>query len=127
MAHANESGGGVGRFALRTIALIIGIVGTVIAFIINILYSLLHVLGEVAGVASDPTHFWWGLLVVLLALVGSFLAPILPVVAAVLLVGTGIAFFFIVGWWAVIASPFLFVAALMTFSNRRVRVPGTAA
>ena len=127
MAQANESRGGVGRFTLRTIALIIGIVGTVIAFIINILYSLAHVLGRVAGIAADPTHFWWGLLVVLLALVGSFLAPILPIVAAILLVGTGIAFFFIVGWWAVIASPFLFVAALMTFSNRRVRVPGTAA
>jgi hypothetical protein len=127
MAQANESRGGVARFTLRTIALIIGIVGTVIAFIINILYSLAHVLGRVAGIANDPTHFWWGLLVVLLALVGSFLAPILPVVAALLLVGTGIAFFFIVGWWAVIASPFLFVAALLTFSNRKVRVPGTAA
>ena len=126
MAQANESRGGVARFTFRTIALIIGIVGTVIAFIINILYSLAHVLGHVAGISDDPAHFWWGLLVVLLALVGSFLAPVLPIVAAVLLVGTGIAFFFIVGWWAVIASPFLFVAAIMTFSNRRVRVPGMA-
>ncbi|HEU5368610.1 MAG TPA: hypothetical protein VFU69_09105 [Ktedonobacterales bacterium] len=127
MAQANESRGGVARFTLRTIALIIGIVGTVIAFIINILYSLAHVLGQVAGISNDPSHFWWGLLCVLLALVGSFLAPILPLVAAILLVGTGVWFFFIVGWWAVIASPFLFVAALLTFSNRKVRVPGTAA
>ncbi len=127
MAQANESRGGVARFTLRTIALIIGIVGTVIAFILNILYSLAHVLGRVAGISDDPSHFWWGLLCVLLALVGSFLAPILPLAAAVLLVGTGVWFFFIVGWWAVIASPFLIVAGLLTFSNRKVRVPGTAA
>lgn len=126
MAQAGGTGGGLARFTFRTIALIIGIVGTVLAFIINILYSLAHVLGRVAGISNDPSHFWWGLLVVLLALVGSFLAPIIPIAAAVLLVGTGIAFFFIVGWWAVIASPFLFVAAIMTFSNRPVKVPGVA-
>ncbi|HEY7357350.1 MAG TPA: hypothetical protein VH590_12815, partial [Ktedonobacterales bacterium] len=73
MAEVNQNRGGLERFTFRTIALIIGIVGTVIAFIINILYSLAHVLGHVAGISDDPSHFWWGLLCVLLALVGSFL------------------------------------------------------
>jgi hypothetical protein len=94
--------------------------------IINILYSLFHVLGTVAGFNPDQSHFFWGLLVVLVALCGSLLAPVLPILAAVMLLASGIAFFFIVGWWAIIASVFLFVAAILTFSNRRVRVPGVA-
>jgi hypothetical protein len=126
MAQANEHEGGLERFTFRTIALIIGFVGAVLAFIVNILYSLAHVLGRVSGITNDPSHFWWGLLVVIIGAVGAFLAPIVPLAAAVLLLGAGIAFFFIVGWWAVIATPFLIVAAILTFSNRKVRVPGTA-
>jgi hypothetical protein len=125
-ANPNQEGGTLERFTFRTIALIVGIIGTVLAFIINVLYSLFHVLGRVSGITNDPSHFWWGLLVVLLALVGSCLAPIFAIGAAILLLGTGIAFFFIVGWWAIIASPFLIVAAILCFSNRRVRVPGAA-
>ncbi len=126
MAQVNEQRGGLARFTFRTIASIVGLIGAVLALIIIILYSLLHVLGRVAGITDDITHFWWGLFVVLVGTVGAFLAPILPIVSAVMLLGAGIALFFIVGWWAVIASPFFFVAALLTFSNRRVNVPGAA-
>ena len=126
MAQANENRGGLARFTLRTIALIVGLIGAIIALVINILYSLVHVLGLVAGIANDSTHFFWGIFVILVAAVGSFLAPILPLAAGLMLLGAGIAFFFIVGWWALFASPFLFVAALLTISNRRVSIPGTA-
>ncbi len=122
MAQTNE-GGGIARFTFRTIALIIGLVGTVLALIINILYSLSHILGRIAGFEPDQSHFFWGLLVVLVALAGSLLAPILPILAALMLVAAGVAFFFIVGWWAIIASVFLFVATLLTFSNRKVKIP----
>ncbi len=127
MAQARETGSGLARLTFRTIALIIGLVGTVLAFIVNLLYSLFHVLGRVTGITNDPSHFWWGLLVCLIALIGSFLAPVVPLAAAVLLLGAAIWFFFIVGWWAIIASVFLIVAAILTFSNRPVRVPGAAA
>lgn len=123
--QAGESGGALARFTFRTIAMIVGLIGTVLAFIIDILYSLVHVLGRVGGFTNDTSHFFWGLLVVLGALAGSLMAPIFALGAAALLVAAGIGFFFVVGWWAVIASVFLFVAALLTFSNRKVRVPGT--
>ncbi len=125
-ANPNQQGGTLERFTFRTIALIVGLVGTVIAFIINILYSLVHVIGRVSGITNDNSHFWWGILVVIAALIGSFLAPVFAIGAAILLLASGIAFFWIVGWWAIIASVFLFVAAILTFSNRRVRVPGMA-
>ena len=126
MAQANENTGKVARFTMRTIAMIVGLIGTVLALIIDILYSLVHVLGKVAGMANDSTHFFYGLIVVLVALGGSFLTVISPIIAAIMLLGAGIAFFFIVGWWAIIASVFLFVAALLTISNRRVNIPGMA-
>jgi hypothetical protein len=123
MAQASENKGGVARFTLRTIAMIVGLIGTVIALAINILYSLFHVLGRIAGMASDSTHFFYGLIVVLVALGGSFLTLWSPILAAIMLLASGIALFFVVGWWAFLASPFLLVAALLTFSNRKVNIP----
>jgi hypothetical protein len=124
MAQANENTGGVARFTMRTIAMIIGLVGTALALAINILYSLFHVLGQIAGIASDSAHFFYGLIVVLVALGGSFLTLFSPILAAIMLLAAGIAFFFVVGWWAFFASPFLLVAGFLTFSNRRVHIPG---
>ncbi len=123
---ASTGRSGLARFTFRTVALIVGLIGTVLVLIVNILYSLAHVLGRITGFTNDSSHFFLGLIVVLVALGGSFLAPVLPILAAVMLVAAGIAFFFFVGWWAVIAAPFLFVAALMTFSNRRVNIPGVS-
>lgn len=123
MADAGEGEGGLARFTLRTAALIVGLVGTVLALIVNILYSLLHVLGRIVGVANDSGHFFWGLLIVLVGLAGSLLAPIFPILSAVLLVAAGIGFFFVVGWWAFIVSPFFLVAAALTFSNRPINIP----
>jgi hypothetical protein len=122
----SQQEGGLARFTMRTIALIVGLVGTVLALIIDILYSLVHVLGRIAGITADSGHFFYGILVVLGALAGSLLAPINATLAAVLLLAAGIGFFFVVGWWAIIASVFLFVAAALTFSNRRVKIPAAS-
>ena len=103
------------RISMRMLALCVGLFGVIVAFIINLLYSFLHVLGRVAGITSDQTHFFWGLLVIFIGLVGSLFAVFLPTAGVVLLVVAGIAFFFIAGWWALLASPFLLIAALLAF------------
>jgi hypothetical protein len=126
MAQADQGRGGLARFTFRTIATIVGLIGSVIALVLVLLYSLFDLLGTIAGVATDDTHLFAGLFLVLIGAVGSFMAPVLPIVAAVALAIAGIGLFFTIGWWALIASPFLLVAALMTFSNKRVNVPGTA-
>jgi len=105
----------------RLIALILGLIGVVIAFTINLLYSSLHVLGSIAGFTADSTHFFWGLFVVLIGLVGSILAMFIPIAGAVLLLIAGIAFFFIAGWWALLASPFLLVGAVLAYNVSRVK------
>jgi hypothetical protein len=124
MAKAS-TGSRAGRLALRTIALIVGLIGAGLALIVNVLYSAVNVLGQIAGITADSTHFFYGLVVVLLGLSGALLAPILPIVSAIMLAVAGVGFFFIVGWWALIVSPFFLVAAALTFSNKRVDIPGT--
>ena len=107
------------RFTVRTLALIIGLIGVVLAFIINLLYSSLNVLGRVAGITSNQSHFFWGLVVIAVGLVGSLSVLFLPTVGVVLLLVAGIAFFFIAGWWALLASPFLLIAALLAYRRSR--------
>jgi len=107
------------QFSMRILAMILGFIGVVIAFIVNLLYSSLHVLGRVAGITYSPSHFFFGLLVILIGLIGSVLALFFPIVGAVLLAVAGIAFFFIAGWWALLASPFLLIAAVLAFEHQR--------
>jgi hypothetical protein len=123
MAQTNEGRGGLARLSVRTIALIVGFIGSALALIVNLLYGLFHILGAIAGVPNDSAHFLWGLLIVLMGVAGSLMAPIFPIPAGLLLAVAGIAFFFVVGWWALIVSPFLLVAAALTLSNRRVDIP----
>ena len=107
------------QFSMRILAMIIGLVGVVVAFVVNLLYSSLHVLGRVAGITSSPSHFFYGLLVILIGLIGSVLAVFFPIGGAVLLAVAGIAFFFIAGWWALFASPFLLIGAVLAFEHHR--------
>lgn len=125
MAQTSEGRSSAARFSLRTIAMIVGLVGSGLALVVNVLYSSFHVLGRVVGISSDSGHFFVGLLIVLVGLAGSCLAPILPFVGGLMLALAGVGFFFVVGWWALIVSPFFFVAALLTLSNRRVSIPAT--
>jgi hypothetical protein len=111
---------------MRTVALIVGLIGAVLALIISILYSVFHVLGQIMGVTQDSGHLFLGLFSALLGGLGAFLAPIFPLLAAVLLIAAGVGVFVAVGWWGLFAAPFLFVAAALTFSHRRINLPGAA-
>ena len=107
------------QFTMRTLAMLIGLFGVVVAFVINILYSTFHVLGRVAGITSNQSHFFFGLLVILIGFIGSLMVLFTPIVGAVLLAVSGIAFFFIAGWWALFASPFLLIGAVLAFEHSR--------
>jgi hypothetical protein len=107
------------QISMRLLAMITGLIGVVIAFVINILYSFFHALSRIAGISTTQTHFFYGLLVIVIGLVGSLLTLFAPIVGAVLLAVAGIAFFFIAGWWALLASPFLLIAAALAFSHTR--------
>jgi hypothetical protein len=103
----------------QRLAMVLGVLGAVAAVCIALLYDLVHRLAMVAGVAQDAPHLYFGFGVGLAGLVGACLIAAFPRAAAVLLVGAGIAFFVDVGWWALLASPFLVAAAILAVSKHR--------
>jgi hypothetical protein len=100
--------------------LAIGVCGAVIGFILTLLYAAFHTLGRIAGITNDSSHLFIGLLLSLAAFVGALVCIINPVLGAVLLVVAAIGFFFTMGWWALLAAPFLLLAAFMAYRQREV-------
>jgi hypothetical protein len=117
-ARARGQPGLVAQVTTRTLALIVGVIGAVIGFVLTLLYSAFHTVGRIAGISNDHTHLFTGLLISLVAFIGALLTFITPTLGAVLLVLTTIGFFFIVGWWALLAAPFLLWSAFMAYRQR---------
>lgn len=109
----------------RTMAMAIGLVGTVIAFVVVSLYSLMHVLARMTGVTADRSHFFIGTGLTILAAIGSLVLVAAPMAGAIILVLATIGFWFIIGWWAIIPALFLLSAAAIAFmESRQHRAPG---
>lgn len=102
----------------RAMAVTLGLIGTVIAFVVVSLYSVMHLLGRVSGITADRGHFFIGTGLTILAAIGSLLLAGSPEVGAVILVLATIGFFFIIGWWAIIPALFLLGAAGLAFMER---------
>ena len=103
----------------RTAAMIVGLVGAILGFVTSTFYSLLHILGRISGISADHGHFFIGLGLAIVAIIGSFLVIGMPEAGALVLVLATIGFFFIMGWWAFIPAVFLLVAAGLAFMDRR--------
>jgi hypothetical protein len=103
----------------RMMAMAIGLVGSVIAFVVVALYSLAHVLARVYGITADRSHFFIGIGLTIVAIIGSLSLVGSAEIGAVILVLATIGFFFILGWWAIIPAIFLLGAAGAAFMSRR--------
>lgn len=106
------------QLALRILGMIVGLVASAIMLIVDVLYSLSHVLGRVAGFTADTTHFWWGLFITLVGLIGALLAPFSWSASVLLMLVATVAFYFIAGWWAIIPAIFFVVAMLLVYRDR---------
>lgn len=102
------------RSVARFAAFAIGLIGAIDAFILNVLVSLYHSVLRLTG--ADPnTHGWIGLGLVLLAVVGAILVLFMPRVGGVLLLIAGVGLFFVIHFWALLASPQLIIGGLIPF------------
>src|SRR5258708_14353076 len=99
------------QFSLGTLAMLIGIFGVVVAFVINILYSTFHVLGRATGITSNQSHFFFGLLVILIGFIGSLMRLSGPILGAGLLGAARGPRFFFWGLGACPGLPFLMISA----------------
>lgn len=106
------------QLAMRIIGMIVGIVAAVLMLIVDVLYSLTNTLGRIAGISADNTHFFWGLFVTIIGFVGALVAPFSWVASVTLMLVSTVAFFFVVGFWAIIPAIFYVIAMLLVYSDR---------
>lgn len=106
------------QVSMRVLALFIGLFGSIVAFVVNTLYSLFHFLGRIGGITADQSHFFIGTGLAIVAFVGAMLIVVSPLVGVALLALATIGLFFIMGWWALLAAPFLVFAAILAVAAR---------
>lgn len=103
-------------------ALLCGLIGAILAFIINIAYSAVHDAMRLGGdTRIEQSHGFIGLALVVVGFAGALLALPAPGVAALLLLVAAVGLFFIVKVYALLASFFFLVAALLAFLDRKQR------
>lgn len=103
----------------RLSSTVFGLIGAILALVIDILVSLTHTIAAASGIAGDSqTHFFWGLLIVIIGGIGAAIALFFPRVSAVLQIGAAIAFFFVVSWWAIIPLIFWAIGAFLAWVDR---------
>ena len=99
---------------IRFATLVIGLIGAIDLLILVVLVSLYESVERLTG--ADPnSHGFIGLGLFALALVGSFLALFVPRAGGILLIVAGVGFFFVVHWWALLASPQLVLGGALPF------------
>lgn len=106
------------HISMRVLALFIGLFGSIVAFFVNMLYSLFHMLGHISGVTPDQPHFFIGTGLAIVAFVGAMIVVGSPLVGAALLMLATFGLLFIMGWWVLLAAPFLLFAAVLAFAGR---------
>ncbi len=106
------------RVILTLAAFIAGLVGTFDGVVINIMVSAYHDAQRLLGGSADPSHGVIGFVVCLVGLLGAIVTLRSPIIGALLLAIAGIAFFFVVHWWALLASPQFLIAAVLAYMAR---------
>lgn len=106
------------NLALRTVGAVVGVVAAAVMLTLNVLYSLSHTIARLAGFAPNQSHFFIGLLVTLIGLFGAIVAPLMPTISVALMVIATVAFFFVVGAWAIIPGVLFVIAIAIVFADR---------
>jgi hypothetical protein len=109
----------IARLAGRLAAAVLGLIGVVLALVVNFAYSGVHDFLRVSGSSTlESSHGFVGLGLILLAFIGSVISLFKPRASAALLLIGGAGFFYPVGWFALIASPFMLLGALLAFIDK---------
>lgn len=107
------------RFVGRAGAMVLGLLGVVIALVVNFAYSGVHDALRLGGDKNiSHSHGFIGFLLIVLGFVGAVLALPAPVAAAALLAIAGIGLFFVVKAYALFCSIFLLAAAVLAYVDR---------
>ncbi len=106
------------KLAGRTVAMIVGILGAVVALVVTIInFGVKNIEAGSLGNAHTPT----GLGMTLLAFIGALIALPFPTVSAILMLIAGIVMVLVAGWLGVIPLIIMALAALFAFLDRPSR------
>jgi hypothetical protein len=96
----------------RVFVFILALIGAGEAQGINIAFSIINKFKDLIHVNTDASHGWIGVLLIILAFLAAFaaLSGRLILYGGIVLIVVGVAFFFIVNGWALLASPQLILA-----------------
>jgi hypothetical protein len=108
------------NIAARTVGMIIGLVGAVIAFVITIFTVAARHIGDLVNPGTTATsHGFLGIVAFIVGLVGALLALPSPIVSAVLMVIAGLLMLYVAGAWGIIPLVLLVVGAVLVYLDRR--------
>jgi hypothetical protein len=106
---------------MRMLALILGIAGGIIGFVINLINSSARFVGQIFGFTDTGGHVIIGTLVAIVACIAGILMMFMPEVGSILLILCTVGFFFAIGWWALIPAVFLLAGAWVGMRARSER------
>lgn len=108
------------NIAGRTLGMILGIVGAVLALIITIVTVAAHHIGDIVDPSSvgHASHGFLGTVAFIVGLIGALLALPSAIVAAVLMLVAGLLMLYVAGGWGVIPLIFLGLGAVLVFLDR---------
>jgi hypothetical protein len=99
--------------------LIFGLIGSFLALIILILWGTVHnIIGAFQDAPAGPNQLGWGLLLIGLGVVASFLSIFLSRITSILFLIAGIGLFWVISGWAIIPLIFFLIAAGFDFLGR---------
>ncbi|HEV2239298.1 MAG TPA: hypothetical protein VGR57_21760 [Ktedonobacterales bacterium] len=103
------------KIALRMLAMIVGLIGSVLALVFDFITSVIK---DLTG-HHNQSHGILGLVLTIVAFIGALLAVPSGMIGAVLLVIAGVGLFFVLGVGpAIIPAIFLLGAAVLAYMDR---------
>ena len=115
------------KLAGRTLAMIVGIVGAIVALLVTIISVVGgHIDKAINPAAQGSTHGFIGTLCFIVGLIGALIAIPFPSAAALLMVVAGLAMIYVAGWGAIIGAPLLIIGAILAYLDRKKASAQTA-
>jgi hypothetical protein len=107
------------NIAGRTLGMILGLVGAVLAFVITLFTVAGRHIGDIVNPSSAGTsHGFLGTVAFIIGLVGALLALPSATVSAVLMLIAGLLMLYVAGGWGVIPLILLGLGAVLVFLDR---------
>jgi hypothetical protein len=107
------------NIAGRTLGMILGLVGAILAFVITLFTVAGRHIGDIVNPGTTGTsHGFLGTVAFIVGLVGALLALPSATVGAVLMLVAGLLMLYVAGAWGVIPLIFLGLGAVLAFLDR---------